>query len=362
MIRILHIVNRVVPDGATKQLTQLLGAIGGDRFESRVCSLGKSCTDLCLPGIAEVSAGRRGRVDPLALHRLRKHIRQLQPDIIHAWQFDASVYARLAATRADSTRLIVSRLDAGSGRGELEWAIDRRLSGRDDRIVTSSVAARDFLAGRGLPLQKLQIIPKAVQPAKPARLPRSEFLAQLGLPTDAKLILYLGSLAKQKRLKELIWATDQLKAVGVPAHLLLVGDGPLRWRLERYRWQNRIEDRVHFLGRQNDVSEPLAHADVLWQAEAGAGQSSAVLEAMAAGVPVVAADGAGNRELVRQSETGYLVPLNERAGFARSTLPLLEDPLLARQIGDAGRQRVQQNHAIENIAPEYARLYRRVIG
>jgi glycosyltransferase involved in cell wall biosynthesis len=190
---------------------------------------------------------------------------------------------------------------------------------------------------------------------------RSEFLAQLGLPAEAKLILYLGPLVKEKRLKELIWATDQLKAVGVPAHLLIVGEGPLWWRLERYRWQNRIDDRVHFLGGRFNVDEFLAHADVLWQAGAYEGQSSAILEAMAAGVPVVAADAAGNREMVVHGETGYLVPLNERAGFARWTLPLVEDAELARRVREAGRKQVEQNHRIEDIAGEYTRLYRQLM-
>ncbi len=72
---------------------------------------------------------------------------------------------------------------------------------------------------------------------------------------------------------------------------------------------------MRFLGFLNDVARLLSHVDVVWQAEAGEGQSDAILEGMSAGVPVVAADSPGNRELVTTGETGYLVSLRERAGF-----------------------------------------------
>jgi glycosyltransferase involved in cell wall biosynthesis len=136
----------------------------------------------------------------------------------------------------------------------------------------------------------------------------------------------------------------------------------MRGRLERYRAQNRIEDRVHFLGQRSDVAELVAHADVVWQAAAHEGQSSAILEAMAAGKPVVAADAAGNRELVINGETGYLVPLSERAGFARWTLPLLEDPQLAHRLGVAGQQQALHNHNPNVIAQKYADLYRSALA
>ena len=76
-----------------------------------------------------------------------------------------------------------------------------------------------------------------------------------------------------------------------------------------------MQERVHFLGERGDIGQILPHVDVLWQAGDCEGQSYAVLEAMGAGVPVVAADAAGNRELVAHGETGYLSPVNSRAAL-----------------------------------------------
>ena len=169
-------------------------------------------------------------------------------------------------------------------------------------------------------------------------------------------------MSKQKRLKELIWGIDQLKAVGTNAHLLLIGEGRLRPNLERYAWLNRIDDRIHFLGFRQDVQSLLSQADVLWQAAGSERLSNAILEAMVAGIPVVAADTGGNRELVVDAETGYLVPINERAGFARCTLPLLENPELAARLGEAGRNRVQQLHRTEDMLARYADLYQALMN
>jgi len=136
----------------------------------------------------------------------------------------------------------------------------------------------------------------------------------------------------------------------------------LRQALQRYCWLSHVEDRVHFLGPRNDVPRLLGHIDVLWHAGAHEGQSSAILEAMAAGIPVVAADAAGNRELVISGETGYLVPLEEHSGFARWTLPILEDPQLARRLGDSGRQRALQNHCVDDMVARYTQLYRELLA
>ena len=121
-------------------------------------------------------------------------------------------------------------------------------------------------------------------------------LEQLGLPDDARLIGTAGPLVGAERVKDLIWTADLLKCVRDDVHLLVLGDGPQRWRLERYRRQVEITDRVHLLGRRADEPAILASLDCFWL---GAGErlSTALLEAMAAGVPVVIADTPVHRAL-----------------------------------------------------------------
>jgi glycosyltransferase involved in cell wall biosynthesis len=359
--RILHIVPSLEPRGTTKQVKLLVEGLPRDEFELRIVTLSRTSSDACgiqQGGIKPISIGCRGQFDPRAFWKLRQLIRRLRPDIIHTWTFAANTYGRLAAIAAGGARIVASERHLDVWKSGLELAVDRRLACRSQCIVVNSAAVRDFYVARGLPPAKIRLIPSGVSPAEPELVDRGQLLDELRLPHDAKLIAYLGPLTWEKRLKELIWATDQLKAVGVPAHLLLIGDGPRRQPLERYRRFNRVDDRVHFLGWRTDVPQLLSQVDVIWHAGARDGQSSAILEAMAAGIPVVAADAPGNRELIAHGVNGYLVPLKERAGFARWTLPLLEDAALANRIGEAGRQRVLQGHRLEGMLSAYANLYR----
>jgi glycosyltransferase involved in cell wall biosynthesis len=302
--------------------------------------------------------GRRGPIDLRAFSQLRQLIRQVRPEIVHTWNFAANTYGRLAALSAGVSRLVASERHLDTWKSGLELTIDRRLARHTACVVVNSAAVHDFYLARGLRPAKLRIISSGAPVMAPRSEDRGQLLNELGLTQNVKLIAYLGPLIREKRLKELVWAIDQLKAVGVPAHLLLIGDGPQRQALERYRFLNRVDDRVHFLGWRTDMPRLLGHIDAAWQPGALDGQSYAILEAMATAIPIVAADAPGNRELVAHGVNGYLVPLEERAGFARWTLPLLEDTALAKQLGEAGRQRVLENHRVDDMLAEYASLYR----
>ena len=165
----------------------------------------------------------------------------------------------------------------------------------------------------------------------------------------------------QKRLKDVIWAADLLKVAEHQCHVLLFGDGPLRWRLERYAKQVNVADRVHFLGHREDVAQWLPHLRCLWLASQYEGQSNAIMEAMAAGVPVVASDIPANRTLIDHGETGLLYPVGDRGDLARQTHRLLSDDQLADRLGRAGRERIQNEFGVEKMVRSYAQLYEELV-
>ncbi|HEY2826796.1 MAG TPA: glycosyltransferase [Pirellulales bacterium] len=365
MPRILHIVPSLKLDGATKLLALLATELPGIGFDSEIIALQatRSASEMLHGnGIGPKVIRWRGTLDAIAFWRMLQRIRRHKPDIVHLWSMKRGGYAALLATRTAGVRRIVVSLRPPDGRKyNGPRASCRWLEKRADRFIVNGSAAGDAVATWGISSDKFATIPAAVAPFVKSLISRQELLAELKLPTDAKLIAYLGPLTKEKRLKELIWAIDQLKAVGVTAHLVVVGEGPLRGALERYCWLNRVEDQVHFLGFQDDIARLLSHIDVLWEAGAGEEHSDAILEAMSAGIPVVAADALGNRELVLSGETGYLVPQQERAGFARCTLPLLENPELAGELGAAGRRRAMQFYRVDEMVARYAELYRQLL-
>jgi len=364
--RLLHIIPTLVRGGAEKQLALLAGGLaqrGQDVHVAVLTHTGPLEADLRKAGVPLTMIDKRWKLDPGAYWRLRKLIRSLRPEIVHTWLFAANAYGRQAAIAAGVKHIVAGERCVDRWKGTIQLSIDRVLARRTERIVTNSSGVREFYTAQGIPAEKFTVIPNGIGPYQPAeRVSREELLEELKLPGDARLIGAIGRLWPQKRMKDLIWAADLLKSAREDSHLVIIGDGPQRWRLERYRDQNLVADRVHLLGERSDVPRFLPHLDCLWLASEYEGQSNAIMEAMSAAVPVVATDIPGNRDLVLPGQTGYLVPVGDRAAFTRHTHELLSDAALARRLGEAGRQRMLAEFTVEQMIERHLALYRALAG
>ena len=333
-------------------------------FDVSVCALtrgGPLAQDLTAAGIPTTVIGKRWRLDPRALWRLWRHISQCQPDLLHTWLFAGNAYGRAAGMACGVKCLVAGERCVDPWKGAVEGLVDRWLARRTARIVAVSPGVRDFYVGRGLPAERITVIPNGVPPARPSRFTRPELLAELQLPEGSRLVGLVGRLWQQKRVKDAIWAADLLKVIRGDVHLLLIGDGPERTRLHRFRDQVEIRDRVHFLGHREDVADLLPHFDVLLSTSGYEGQSNAILEAMAAGVPIVATDIPGTRDLVSDGQTGLLAAVGDRAALARCVNCLLDDAGLARQLGQAAQRRAEAEFSVEQMVARYAELYQEVL-
>lgn len=362
--RILLIIPTLDPHGAEKQLTLLATGLPRDRFDVHVCALtrgGPMAAPMEGAGIPLTVLGKRWKLDPATFVRLVRHIRRLRPALVHTWLFAANAYGRAAGKMAGVPRMIAAERCVDEWKMSHELAIDRRLARWTDRLVANSCAVRDFYAARGLPLDKFAVISNGVSPAAPSTVSRAALLDELGLPQDAKLIGAVGRLWPQKRVQELIWAIDQLGCLHDNVYLLVIGDGPMRSMLERYSRLYHAERRVLFLGMRSDVPRLVPHFDIAWLASGYEGQSNALMEAMSAGVPVVATDIPANRELVVHGESGMLVPVDNRAAFASTSHLLLEKPDFARRLGAAAQERMLAEFSVERMVDRYTMLYRELL-
>jgi glycosyltransferase involved in cell wall biosynthesis len=363
LIRLLLIIPTLVRGGAEKQLTLLASRLPRDEFDVHVAVLthtGPLETTLREAGVNVTVIGKRWKFDPLSYWRLRRHIQAVKPDIVHTWLFAANAYGRQAALGAGVRHVIAGERCVDPWKAGWQLAIDRALARRTERIVTNSSGVKDFYVGRGLPAEKFVVIPNGIDAAvvREPMQSREALLASLSLPPDARLIGAVGRLWPQKRLKDLIWAMDLMRTTRDDAHLLIIGDGPQRSRLERFSEQNELQNLVHFLGERDDVARLMSNIDVLWLASEYEGQSNAVMEAMAVGVPVIATDISGNRDLVVPDVTGYLIPVGERYEFTRGADWLFNDEPLRKKLGAAGRERIEREFTVEKMVQRHAELYR----
>jgi len=363
VIKLLFLIPTLDRSGAEKQLTLLATHLPRSEFAVHVAALtrlGPYATELEAAGIPVTVLNKRFKFDPIAYSRLRSLLKDQQPDILHTWLFAASAYGRLAAGRRPQFPIIVSERCVDSWKAGWQIRLDRKLVSRTKRLVGNSRSVAEFYGDLGVPAEKLAVVHNGIDlPAYPADA-RESVRRELGIAPQTHVCGFIGRLASQKRVMDLIWAFELIRVMHGDVAFVVVGDGPERGKLEYFVRSLEISPRVKFLGHRDDATRLLPALDVFWLASDFEGLSNSIMEAMAAGLPVVASDIPPNRELVIDGETGYLAPVGDRVAFAQLAERILLNPALAEQLGSAGRQRIAARFSVEKMVDGYARLYREV--
>ncbi len=346
--------------GAEKQVCLLAENLPRENFDVHVILLtrdGPRSKQLRAANIPVTVIGKRFKADPTALYRLRSQLVHLKPDVAHTWLFAANCFGRAAAKLAGVPRIIGSERCVDLWKSSAHFILDRRLAKYSEAITTNSDSVRDFYAQHGIDPNLFCVIPNGIEPRAVNEIDRQEAFRRLNVQDDRKLILAVGRLWPQKRYRDLIWAAELLATLRQDTTLVIIGDGPQSGELLRFRDSVTQPQHVRFAGNRDDVAELLPHADLFWIGSEYEGQSNAVIEAMQAGVAVIASDIPGNRDLVLADKTGRLVPLGDRAEFARQSHDLLQHPQLAASLGEAGKERIRTQFTVQEMVRRHADLY-----
>lgn len=363
MTRILLLIPTLDRSGAEKQFALLASRLPRDEFEVEAAALtrgGPYEDTLRQADIPLTIIGKRWKFDSGALRRLRQLIRAKQPDILHTWLFAANTYGRLAAGSKPKSRVIVSERCVDTWKAGWQLAFDRRLIARTDRLIGNSQAVVDFYRDVGVPEDRMTVIRNGVEMLAGSGRSRDAVCDDLNVPKSAKIVGFVGRLAPQKRLKDLIWAFHLLVSVQPDAYFVIVGDGPERQELEDFAAKIPIKGQVRFAGHREDAAELLPHFDAFWFASDFEGQSNSLMEAMAAGVPPIVSDIAPNLELVTHEQTGLVVPVGDKAAFAMAADRVLKDSGLAVQLAANAKQQMVEQFSIDAMVDAHAALYRNV--
>jgi glycosyltransferase involved in cell wall biosynthesis len=180
---------------------------------------------------------------------------------------------------------------------------------------------------------------------------------QLGLAHNVRLLIMVGAFKEQKGHRYLVQSASQLLPNFPELHILLVGDGELRDRLELQVEALGLSERIHFLGNRSDVPELLAASDYFVLPSLWEGLPMALIEAMACGLPIVATEVSGSKQVVVSGETGLLVPPGDALQLTEALTRLLSDPVQAREMGAAARRRVETEFSARKQADEHIALF-----
>jgi sugar transferase (PEP-CTERM/EpsH1 system associated) len=365
-VHVLHVVRHGLAAGGMENgIINVANALPADRFRVSVCALDSRQTfserirrsDAEYFLLPKVGGGIHWKL----VWRLSRLLRRSGIDVVHSHNWGSFLYAVLAAKLAG---VPVIHGEHGKNAGELDernrpkrWT-KSQLGRRVDRLVTVSRAIADEWAGYGVPEEKILWIPNGVdverfRPRDDKRLHRRNF----GLPEDGLLLGTVSRLDPIKNYEVLLAAFARLAQEFPGCHLAFLGDGPSEQTLRAQAHSLGLADRIYWLGRRPDPENFLPALDVFALPSKSEGMSNVVLEAMASGLPVVAADLPAHREVFEPDREGILVSPCTADALAQSLAGLMKNPEQRQALGRAARHKVLARFNLTRMISDYERLY-----
>lgn len=373
----MHVIATLDRAGAEGTLARLCLRLNRAEFEPSVCCLtrgGGYESELRAAGVPVTVLGKKGRYDVSTLWRLRALMRRDRPDIVHTWLFTANTWGRIAAWlarrpcggQARVPVIIASERAVDRWKNPFHRLADRRLAAASAAIVANCEAVKRFcVEDVGIPSKRVRVILNGMN-LRSFDLAFShairDVIADANRGADRVRMGTVARLEPQKGIRFLIEAMELLQSSGVDAELWIVGDGPDRPELEAMvNASPDLRDSVKFLGQRDDVPALLGQMDMFVLPSLWEGLPNAVMEAMAARLPVVATSVDGTPELVNDGETGLLVPPKSPEALADAIAKLVADGALRQRMGQAGRRRIEQHFTEDRMIAETEALYRELI-
>jgi glycosyltransferase involved in cell wall biosynthesis len=307
--------------------------------------------------------------DLTALVRLSQLLRRSAYDIVHTHTSKPGVIGRLAAHRTGvpgilhTVHLFGFHEESGALATGAYSRIERQAAHWCDRIVTVSEYHRDWAMRLRIgTADKVVAIPNGVPSDRAsAGRPTAEVRAELGV-TDKVSVVFTGRLSEQKGVEYLLRAIPLLGPERAMVRVLLAGDGPLEDSLTALATELGVGDEVEFLGFRSDIGDLLSAADIVVLPSLWEGLSISLLEAMAAGRPVVTTTIGSNREVTRDGAVASLVPARDPAALATAIRQLVADPGRRTELGSLALREQRSRYTMDRMLGAYLEEYDRLLA
>ncbi len=347
--------------GLENGVVNLINNLPADRFKHVICALtraGELKNRVKNNNVEYYSLNKRSGNDPFLPLRLWKIFKNHSADVVHLRNWPTMVEGFIAARMARVKKIIYS--EHGRHFDDLEEGkifttfIKKHIFNRVECLLAVSRQLGDEMSQRYGIQKNLRVIPNGIDSRMFCPMPGPVMKARLGLDPDDFIV---GTVSRLDKVKNLDLFLDAAFQAGFPDRILIAGDGPEREKLKKIVERHGAINRVMLLGNRSDIPDVLNCMDVFVLPSKSEGMSNVVLEAMSCGIPVVAFDVGGNRELIDNEQGGYLIEPYDFGKFLNALNELACSPGIKASMGAYNRKKVVNAFSIEHMAKAYAHLY-----
>jgi glycosyltransferase involved in cell wall biosynthesis len=382
-LRIVHVIARLNVGGAARSVIELAaeerrrvhdvvvvaGSLAPGEDSMEYLAVERGVPVLALPALRRELSPRQ---DVSAIRSLRRLLHERRPHVLHTHTAKAGATGRLAALLTGEAKppAIVHTFHGHvlSGyfsprRERFFQLVERALAGRTSTLIAVSEEVRDDLVGFGVArAEQFAVVPYGFELSTLGGEERRAALrAELGIGDGAFVVGFAGRLTPIKRPLDLVRTLAALRADGIDASLVVVGDGPDRPRAEGLASAMGVAGHCRFLGYRRDIEPWYSAFDAFLLVSQNEGTPVVAIEALAAGRPVVATNAGGTRTIVKHGLSGFLAPIGDTPALAAHLATLARDPDLARRLAAYGSADVRARFSLERMADDVEALYRKAL-
>ncbi len=334
-------------------LLDLARGLSSEFFEIKVATVvagGSLVEDFKEAGISTHIFQKKGKLGFGIIFKLWRFLRKEKPDIVHTHLFGGDTWGRMAAILAGVPVIISTEHNTNFDEGWIKRKTKKFLSLFTKKIVAVSGAVKNYSVSRDkIKEKKIVVIPNGIDLEKFSSIPEKEF-------SDPPVVGVVGRLEEQKGHKYLFEALNLIKTI--PWVLWVIGDGFKKAELERLAKDLNLRERIIFLGARKNIAEILSQIDVFVMPSLWEGLGIALLEAAAAGKPIVASRVGGIPEIIEDEKTGILVEPKNVKSLADGLEHMLLGKVDAREMGVRAREMVKEKFSMKKMIESYERLYK----
>jgi glycosyltransferase involved in cell wall biosynthesis len=355
-IKVLQLVEDMRLGGLERFIAMLAEGLDKEKYDVEVWCIaegGSVADELKKAGVQVRVLGIPTYHSPSAILKLTREVKKAAPDIIHTHGYFASTIGRIAAKLAGAPVVITHLHTTFSLRRFRNVAIDRFLNLFTDKIICISKEVRDTFINAGYRIEgKAVVIYTGVDSRKYALSDHDG---------THNVLSIVASLFPHKGHAYLLEAVSMLAKDFPDLTLQVIGEGCLRNELEETCKALGLSSRVRFLGKRNDIPELLSRSSLFVLPSLREGLGVAIIEAMASGLPVVASDVGGIKEVVADGLSGLLCPPGDAEALARAIRRLLSDPQMMERMGRRGREICEERFRVETMLEKVGTLYTELV-